>query len=181
MTRINQVVLVALSLFAQACSKGESEPAPQSETVTPASTAKAPPPIADVCALVTEEEAESVLKKSLAPPQRQSNGDCWYLREGGSDFGDVEFILSILSVQVRSENEFDALVASQTKEMNDNLKKAGVGAAASFTAQKAPGVGAPAYFIDPGLYVLKGTRILAVALGGQQGVAIAKIAYGRMP
>jgi hypothetical protein len=51
----------------------------------------------------------------------------------------------------------------------------------SFTAEPAPGVGAPAYFIDPGLYVLKGNQILAVGLGGTKGVAIAKIALQRMP
>jgi len=178
--RMKRILLVASSIFVAACSKGDSEPA-RANTDAPVSATKASPPIADLCALVTKEEAEAILGKSLAPPQRQPGGDCWYMREGGKDFGDVEFILSILGVQVRSEKEFDDLVASQTQQMNDNLKKAGVGAAASFSAQKASGVGAPAYFIDPGLYVLKGTRILAVALGGDKGVAIAKIAYGRMP
>jgi hypothetical protein len=176
-----KMLVVALSLCVGACSKGESEPARQATDAAPVEVMKGAPPIADVCALVTKEEAEGVLGKSLAAPQRQKGGDCWYLRQGGTDFGDVEFILSILPVQVRSEKEFDDLVASETKGMNDNLKKAGVGAIASFSAEKATGVGAPAYFIDPGLYVLKGTQILAVGLGGDKGVAIAKIAYGRMP
>ena len=47
-------------------------------------------------------------------------------------------------------------------------------------------MGAPAYFMDPGLYVFAGNRILAVALGGEQiggeqGIAIAKIALARIP
>jgi hypothetical protein len=176
-----KTLVVALSVFVGACSKGESEAVKQTPDAVPAAAARNAPPIGDVCALVTKDEAEGVLGKSLADPQRQTSGDCWYLSQGGTDFGDVEFILSIIPVQVGSEKEFDELVASEAQRMNDNLKKSGVGAVASFSAEKATGVGAPAYFIDPGLYVLKGTRILAVGLGGDKGVALAKIAYGRMP
>jgi hypothetical protein len=102
------------------------------------------------------------------------------MREGGKDFGAVELILSIIPAPpMKSTPDFDAFVAEQVKDINNNLKKSGL--SASFTAEPAPDVGAPAYFIDPGLYVLKNTRILAVALGGEKGVAIAKTALPRMP
>ena len=64
--------------------------------------------------------------------------------------------------------------------MNETLKQEGV-PATPYKLERAPGVGAPAYFIDPGLYVFKGNRILAVALGGSKGVEIAKIALARLP
>jgi hypothetical protein len=129
---------------------------------------------------VTQQEAENILGTKLEPPQRQKGGDCWYLKQGGKDFGDVEIVVSVLPVYVRNEKEFDDLVASQTKDMNDNLKATGVNAT-PYAARKAEGVGAPAYFIDPGLYVMKTPRVLAVALSGEKGVAIAKIAVQRMP
>ena len=176
--RLTSIVAIAILLVTGACSKDSSEA--QAAASPPAASAKAYAPV-DLCALVTQEEAESILGKKLETPKRQTNGDCWYLREGTTDFGGVEFILSILPVPVRSEKEFDELVATETARMNTNLQKAGVGAAANFAAEKAQGVGAPAYFIDPGLYVLKGSRILAVALGGDQGVAVAKLAVQRLP
>jgi len=165
------------------CDKTASESAPAGTAATgeaapPAAATRAAP--VDLCSLVTEAEAETILGKSLGPPQKQPGGDCWYLREGGTDFGAVEVILSILPVQMRSTQEFDAFVADQVNDINARMKKSGVGMV-QFTADPAQGVGAPAYFIDPGLYVLKGNRILAVALGGAQGVAFAKTALARMP
>src|SRR5688572_5792073 len=163
------------------CDKAASETAPAEVAgAAPAAPARRGSPPVDLCSLVTEAEAESILGKSLAPPQKQSGGDCWYLREGGSDFGDVEFMLSFISAYPRSEKGFDEIVAEQVRNMNENMKKGGVGAV-QFTAEPARGVGAPAYFIDPGLYVFTGNRILAVALGGEKGIAIAKTAMGRIP
>ncbi len=167
-----------------ACDKAANESAPvASGASAPAATAtpvrRGSPPV-DLCSLVTEAEAEAILGKSLAPPQKQRGGDCWYLREGGSDFGDVEFILSFIAAYPRSEKEFDEFVAEQVSQINANMKKSGVGMV-QFTAEPARDVGAPAYFIDPGLYVLKGNRILGVGLGGEKGVAIAKAALPRIP
>ena len=175
-------VATATILLVAACSKsdtGDAAPA-ATETKSPSAPRAAPARIADICTLVTQEEAEATLGKKLAPPRRQASGDCWYMREGGNDFGDVEFILSIIPAYMGSEKEFDDFVADQTKRMNDGVKKSGV-PGVMFTVEKAPGVGAPAYFIDPGLYVLKGQQILAVGLGGEKGVAIAKTALARMP
>ena len=178
------LVITAAIAMVTACDKAasESEPAATATPETPAPAAPASQAYApiDLCSLVTQAEAEAILKKKLAAPQKQAGGDCWYMREGGSDFGDVEFILSIIMAPVRTPQEFDAFVAEQVKDMNDNVKKSGV-AATPYKVERADGVGAPAYFIDPGLYVLKGTRILAVGLGGAQGVAIAKTALARMP
>lgn len=186
MTRLNLIGFAVALVLISGCDKAASESsAAASADAAPASAAPAAPakftPV-DLCSLVTKAEAESILGKKLAPPQKQPGGDCWYMSEGGSDFGDVEFLLSIIypPVKIESARDFDAFVAAQAKEMNDNLKKQGVGMVA-FTAEPARDVGAPAYFIDPGLYVLKGNRILAVGLGGSQGVAIAKIALARMP
>ncbi|MEO8193741.1 MAG: hypothetical protein ABI681_07810 [Gemmatimonadales bacterium] len=163
-----------------ACDKPAADSSPavaeSSAQATPVARAAA----VDLCSLVTEAEAEGILGKSLAAPQKQRGGDCWYMKEGGSDFGDVEFILSFISAYPRSEAEFHSFVAEQVKDMNESMKKAGVGMA-QYTAEPARDVGAPAYFIDPGLYVLKGNRILAVGLGGTKGVEIAKVALARLP
>jgi hypothetical protein len=141
------------------------------------------PAALDRCSLVTESEAEKILGKRLAAPQTQPNRDCWYLREGGSGFGAVEFIISVPPGQVKSEKDFHTMIADQVKRMNARLKKRGAGIPGmpEFTATPAPGVGAPAYFIDPGLYALKGNTVLVVGLGGAKGVAIAKTALKRMP
>ena len=180
------VITAAIALIS-GCDKAASESPPAASTTASDAPATATPgrqaytPV-DLCSLVTQAEAEAILNKKLAAPQKQKGGDCWYMREGGTDFGDVEFILSIINapVPVRTPQEFEAFVADQVKGMNDNLKQSGV-AATAYKLERAEGVGAPAYFIDPGLYVLKGNRILAVALGGSQGVAVAKTALARMP
>jgi hypothetical protein len=185
--RFNLIGFAVALVLVAGCVKAASESSPAASADVAAAPAAAPgggakfTPV-DLCSLVTKEEAESVLGKRLAAPQKQGGGDCWYMREGGSDFGDVEFILSIIypPVKIESARDFDAFVAQQAAEMNDNVKKQGINAA-PFAVEPARDVGAPAYFIDPGLYVLKGNRILAVGLGGSKGVAIAKIALARMP
>ena len=175
--------LAVIGVFlTSACSKAETDAKTEASSSEPAAAAPAGPTamISDVCALITQAEAEGVLGKKLAPPQKQAGGDCWYMREGGTDFGAVEFILSV-PTYVESEKAFDDMIADQTRRMNERMKKSGMGGVVNFTAEKAPGVGAPAYFIDPGLYVLKGKAVLAVGLGGEKGVSLAKIAVGRMP
>ena len=173
-------IVVGLVLV-MACDKGGSESAPAATAASaPTAPARRVLPAVDLCSLVTESEAESILGKRLEPPQKQKSGDCWYLREGGSDFGAVEFILSLIGANPQSEKEFDDFVAEQVKDLNEAMKKGGL-AAVPFTAEPARGVGAPAYFIDPGVYVFTGNRILAVGLGGEKGIAIAKTAVARMP
>jgi hypothetical protein len=161
-----------------ACGKTESSPSADAPASAEARRVAAAPTV-ELCSLVTEEEAEGVLKKPLAAPQKQANGDCWYLREGGTDFGDVEFVLSLIAAYPGSEAEFHSFVADQVKDMNESLKKAGA-TGAPFVAEPANGLGAPAYFIDPGLYVLTGNRILAIGLGGDAGMELARIALKRI-
>jgi hypothetical protein len=163
--------------LALACgdSKPDSTAIGQTESATPKPVARgANPP--DLCSLLTEEEAEAILGKKLGPPQRQAGGDCWYLREGGNDLGDAELILSVLPVQMRSEGEFNDFVAEQVKTMNEAMKQAG---GKEFTVQRVGEVGAPAYFVDLGLYVLQGTRILLIGTDRPKAIAIAAKALPR--
>jgi hypothetical protein len=132
----------------------------------------------DMCSLLTEQEAEEILGKRLEPPQKQRGGDCWYLNEGGKDFGDVVLILSALPVQMRSRAEFDRFMADQVKKLNEALAKAGA-KGEPFTAEPEQGVGAPAYYVDPGLYVLKGARILMIGCDRPLAVRIASKALPR--
>ena len=163
-----------------ACGKPDSTPSADAPAGSESAPQAAAAPQPEMCSLITEEEAEGVLKKPLAPPQKQSNGHCWYLREGGTDFGDVEFVLSFVAAYPRSEAEFHSFVADQVKQMNESLKKSGVaGPGSEFTAEPAAGLGAPAYFIDPGIYVFTRNRILAVGLGGNAGMELARIALKR--
>jgi hypothetical protein len=131
---------------------------------------------ADLCSLLTEEEAEAILAKKLEPPQRQKGGDCWYLREGGNDFGDVELILSVLPTHLRSASDFDKFIAEQVKDLNENMRKAG---GTESTPEKVREVGAPAYYIDPSLFVFNGGRVLAIAAERPKAVAIAAKALPR--
>jgi hypothetical protein len=167
LTRSSTAVIAGIAFFGAASSFHAQAPGRRSSTI-------------DRCSFVTESEAERILGKRLGAPRVQPNRDCWYLREGGSDFGDVELIISILPVQMKSEKDFDTFVANQVKDTNARLKKSGVGMLA-FTATPAKDVGAPAYFIDPGLYVLKGNSVLVVVPGEPKGIAIAKTALKRMP
>jgi hypothetical protein len=177
--RFEYVVAFVSVAVLSACSKSETSPSADAPAAAESAPRAAATPPVDLCSLVTEEEAEGVLKKPLAPPQKQANGHCWYLREGGTDFGDVEFILSFIAAYPRSEAEFHSFVADQVKEMNEAMKKAGA-TGAPFVAEPASGLDAPAYFIDPGLYVLTGNRILAVGLGGNSGLELARIALKRL-
>ena len=162
------------------CGKSDSTPAPGSESAPEAAApASVAPSSVDVCSLVTEAEAESALGKSVAVPQKQPSGDCWYLKEGGSGFGDVEFILAILPVRMESAGAFDTFIKDQVDDLNASMKKSGL--PVSYTVKPAPEVGSPAYFMELGLYALKGDRILMVGLDGPKAVAIAKTALARMP
>jgi hypothetical protein len=175
-TLLIHTVAAGLTLaLASGDSKPDSTAIGQTESATPKSLAHgASPP--DLCSLLSEEEAEAILGKKFGPPQRQAGGDCWYLREGGASIGDVELILSVLPVQMKSEGEFDAFVAEQVKAMNEKMKKAGM---QEYSVQRVGEVGAPAYFVDLGLYVLQGTRILLIGTDRPKAIAIAAKALPR--
>lgn len=165
-------------LLALACgdSKRDAASPGQAEAATPKPAAVAAKP-ADLCSLLTEEEAEAILGKKLEPPQQQKGGDCWYLREGGQGFGAVQLILSVLPASVRSPGDFDDFVAEQVRDLNENMKKAG---GQEFAVQRVPEVGAPAYYLaDLGLYVYQGGRILVIGTDRGKAVAIAAKALPR--
>jgi hypothetical protein len=156
-------------------SKGDSAAVGRAASATPKPPARAGAP-PDLCSLLTAEEAEAILGKKLGQPQRQAGGDCWYLREGGTDIGDAELILSVLPVQMKSEGEFDAFVAEQVKTINQQMKQAGM---KGYALERVGEVGAPAYYLDLGLYVLQGERILVIGTDRPKAVAIAAKALPR--
>ena len=127
------------------------------------------------CTLLTEEEAEATLGKELEPPQRRS--DCWYLRKAGKDFSDVELVLGFVPRRLRTEGELDRFMAEQVKDLNENMRKAG---GKAFTLQRVGEVGAPAYFLDVGLYVFKGEKVLMISADYPDAVAIAAKALPRL-
>ncbi len=138
--------------------------------------AAAPP---DYCILLTEAEAEAIVGKPLNAPQRQANGDCWYMKEGGDDFGDVELMLTVQPMQIRSKSEFTDMVMEQTEKMNAAMKKAGM-KEGGFEPQPAQGVGDAAYYLDPSLLVLVGGRVLNIVAPRSQAVLVAAKALGRL-
>jgi len=159
-----------------ACRDSAKDAASAQQPATPRAPAAAAGQ-SDLCALLTESEAEVIVGVPMSPLQRQTNGDCWYMKQGGTDFGDVELILSVLPVQIGSRREFDDLVAEQVEQMNESLKKSGLKAA--FEAEAVQGVGGPAYYVDPSLLVLVKDRILGIAAPRPQAVAVAAKALPR--
>jgi hypothetical protein len=145
------------------------------EVVKPVSAAGPP----DYCTLLTEAEAEAIVGKPLNPPQRQANGDCWYMKEGGSDFGDVELMLTVQQMQIRSKSEFTDMVMEQAEKMDAAMKKAGV-KEGGFEAQPVQGLGDAAYYLDPSLLVLVGGRVLNIVAPRSQAVLVAAKALGRL-
>jgi hypothetical protein len=133
----------------------------------------------DVCALLTEAEAEEILGKQLPAPQPQSTGDCWYTTEPGS-MGEI--ILSVLPVQFKSKDAFHAFLLKETNETNARIKKAmeksGV-TVKETVVEPVPEVGAPAYYAEPGLFVLIGTQVLGIYATREQAVAVAAKAVPR--
>ncbi len=132
----------------------------------------------DPCALVTEQEAEAILGRGLEPPRPQGNFDCWYLREGGNDFGDVEVITSVAVDVLRSPAEFDAQVAKGIHDLNASLKAAG---GATSELERVNGVGDGAFYAAPSLFVLRNGRMISVVASKPIAVAFAGKAVPRMP
>jgi hypothetical protein len=143
------------------------------------SATAAQPPVraaaqADLCALLTEAEAEAILGKPLAAPERQPGGDCWYLEQAGS--GAPEIILHVLPFGSDSKEKFHAFLVEETKALNASTKKAmeGTGATVKETiVEPVPEVDAPAYYADPSLFVLKGGQVLAIFADRPQAVQVA--------
>jgi hypothetical protein len=71
-------------LLAVACgdARGTADTRGRAKAAMPSPTRGAATP-ADLCSLVTEEEAEAILGKKLEPPQRQTGGDSGTYVRGG--------------------------------------------------------------------------------------------------
>ncbi|HJR62611.1 MAG TPA: hypothetical protein VJ803_02855 [Gemmatimonadaceae bacterium] len=164
--------VIALAAFglAPAAASGGVDP-----TSIPVESTALPP---DLCSLLTEQEAETILGMPLEPPQQQRSGDCWYLRQGGTDFGAVELFISVLPVRMTSRKHFDSFVAEQVTKMNDRLEKAGA-KGEPFTAEPVPELKDPAYYVDPGLYVLKGDQVLVLGIDRPRALLVAAKAVPR--
>jgi hypothetical protein len=165
-------------VLAWACGDSRKESATGQMDTSPSKTIAAAQP-ADLCALLTEAEAEAILGKQLAPPERQSSGDCWYSEASGSG---PEIILHVLPVAFKSKEAFHAFLVKETKETNEKLKEAMGNAGATIkgtTVEPVPEVGAPAYYADPTLFVLRGDRVLAIFAARPQAAAIGAKALPR--
>ena len=140
-------------------------------------TRGAPP---DLCALLTQAEAEAILGKPLASPEKQPGGDCWYPERANSGGGEI--MLHVLPVRFDSEEEFHAFLVKEVEDTDARIKKAleKTGATVRETAvEPVPETGAPAYYADPGLFVLRGGQVLAIFAGKPQAVAVAAKALPR--
>jgi hypothetical protein len=140
-----------------------------------------PPTQADLCALLTEAEAEAIVGKPLAAPESQPSGDCWYPERAGTG-GGGEIMLHVFPHRFGSEEEFHAFLVKEVKAMDESMKKAmeKMGAPFEETAlEPVPEVKAPAYYADPSLFVLKGGRMLAIAASRPHAVAVAAKALPR--
>jgi hypothetical protein len=139
-----------------------------------------PPTQADLCALLTEAEAEAIVGKPLAAPESKPSGDCWYPERAGGGGGEI--MLHVFPYRFGSEEEFHAFLVKEVKAMDESMKKAmeKMGAPFEETAlEPVPEVKAPAYYADPSLFVLKGGRMLAIAASRPHAVAVAAKALPR--
>jgi len=136
---------------------------------------------ADLCALLTEAEAEAIVGKPLAAPERQGNGDCWYPERAGAQ-GGGEIMLHLYPYPCDSKEKFHAFLVQEVKVVDDNMKEAmeGTGATVKETAvEPVTEIEHPAYYADPTLFVLKGGKILAILAPRPQAVAVAAKALPR--
>ena len=138
-------------------------------------------PQADLCALLTETEAEAIVGKPLAAPERQPGGDCWYPERAGEG-GGGEIMLHAFPYKFDSKEKFHAFLVTESKAADESMKKSleGTGATIKETAvEPVPEVGVPAYYADPTLFVLKDGKVLAIAASRPQAVAAAAKALPR--
>ena len=177
MTTLLQGIAAGL-LVALACGDSAKDAPLTKRPDTPKTPVRAAGP-ADYCTLLTETEAEAIVGKALDPPQTKPGGACWYLKAGGSDFGDVDLMLTVQSLGIRSKSQFADMVAEQAATMNGAVKEAG-GQDGGFKAEPVQGVGDAAYYLDPSLLVLVGDRVLNIVAPQSQAVAVAVKALPRL-
>ena len=133
----------------------------------------------DLCALLTQAEAEAILGKPVAPPEKSAGGTCTYAAQSGSG----RIMLAQLPLDFGSKEEFHALVVKDTEAMNQRIKEGMEGRGVTVketTVDPVPEVGSPAYFVDPTLVIWKDGPVLSVlAADRKQAVAVAAKALPR--
>jgi hypothetical protein len=137
---------------------------------------------ANLCALLTEAEAEAIVGKPLAAPERQPSGDCWYPEQAGAG-GGGEIMLHLFPYRFDSKEKFHAFLLKEQKAADESMKEAVTGAGGTFretVVEPVPEVKAPAYYADPTLFVLKGGKVLAILAPRPQAVAVAAKAVPRL-
>jgi hypothetical protein len=137
-----------------------------------ARTTDAPLPTqANLCALLTQAEAEAIVGRPLAPPEAKPGGDCWYpLKAGG--IGGGEIMLHIVERQFGTKDQFHAFLVEDNDRTNARIKKAMARAGAGATVKETvvepvTGLEEPAYFVDPSLFVLKKGKVLGIVAPDQ--------------
>lgn len=183
MYRLRCCMIITTAVSIVACSKTDNvdaAAAPAAPAANAVTTSNATPRFQKIetCGLVSEQEAEAIVGKGLEPPMAKNTFDCWYLKEGGKDFGAVEVMTRVGVEMFRSPAEFDASVAKGVADLNSNMKEAG-GAAAALV--RVNDVGESAFYADPSLFVLKNGRMLTVVAPQPIAVAFAGKAIARMP
>jgi hypothetical protein len=136
---------------------------------------------ANLCALLTEAEAEGIVGKALAAPEPQRGGDCWYPERPGAGAGG-EIILHLLLERFDTKEKFHAFILKEVQAADESMKKAveeAGGTMKETAVEPVPEVEAPAYYADPTLFVLKGGKVLAIAAPRPQAVAVAAKALPR--
>lgn len=123
----------------------------------------------DMCTLLTQAEAEAILGKKPAPPEKRTSGDCWY--------GSGEIMLHALPRTFASPAELKALVVSEVKKINDRTKAKGVPMNMEMSEATVPGADA-AFYDGFSLHVLKGKRVLTIF--GDKEIAV-KVAEKAVP
>jgi hypothetical protein len=131
----------------------------------------------DMCALLTQEEAASILGSAVAAPQQGAGGTCSYAKQ--SRMGD-DIMIHMLPLMFGSEEEFHAFLVDDTEKMNARIKKQLGDAVKPTTVDPVPEVGKSAYYVDPTLVILKDGRVLSiVAADRKQATAVAAKAVPR--
>jgi hypothetical protein len=136
---------------------------------------------ADLCALLTEAEAEAIVGKPLAAPEPQAGGDCWYPEQARSGGGEI--MLHVYPYRFASEEKFHAFLVMEVKAADENMKEAVTAAGGTFKETVVEPVSElkdPAYYADPTLFVLKGGKVLGIVAPRPHAVAVAAKALPRL-
>jgi hypothetical protein len=132
---------------------------------------------ADVCALLTQEEAGAILGTAAGAPEKGSGSTCIYPPQSGRG---ADIMIHLVPLTFGSEEEFHAYLVKDTEKTNARIKKQLGDAFKPATVDPVPEVGRPAYYVDPQLVILKDGRVLGiVAADRTQATAVAAKAVPR--